>query len=346
LPQDVDVAQRHVAARTWNLAVPGGAEPWQALVLDVERPRYPALRVEAAGLGSLTLRQNATVVLMAQVVRNLFGVDYALTGQFLSPIPPIRADLAASLGTDAPSGARRARWAHRIAVALTHSRQGPLHTGRWVLSTDAARLRSDVRASTLAERWEELVLPGAQGYIDWFVDNGAWQILPLRPLASPDTGRVKAYRKQARQGILAPVLLWWISGLDCYVLLDGHDRLVAALVENEDPPLLCLSSVSAQQAGRNTDVALSRYTRTVEALERQVAAGTSGAADALAAVNRRLAESLKTIETAYGVTRAWPLRGGTAGWNALAEAHVPDWHAEMTQPKPSAAKPIQRAELR
>ncbi len=290
------MAQQHVVARTSNLPVSPGAEPWQALVLDVEHPRCPALRVEVAGRGSLALRQNDTVVLMAQVDGDRFGVEYACAGQFGSPIPPLRADLAASLGAEDPGGARQARWAHHFAAALTRSTEGPLHSGRWVLSADATHLRPARRASTRAERWEELLLPGAQGYIDWFVDNGAWQILPLRPLASPDTGRVKAYRKQVREGILAPVLLWWISGLDCYVLLDGHDRLVAALSENEEPSLLSLSSVSTQQAARDTDAALSRYATTAEALDRQVVAGVPGAADALDAVNRRLAETLKTIE--------------------------------------------------
>jgi hypothetical protein len=161
------------------------------------------------------------------------------------------------------------------------------------------------------------------------MDNGAWQVLPLRPLAGPDTGRVKAYRKQARAGALAPVFLWWISGLDCYVVLDGHDRLVAALSENVEPPMLALSSVSTQQAAVDTEAVLSRYARTAEALERQVAARVPGAANARAAVNRRLAEDLKTIETAYGVTRAWPLRGGNARWHALAAAHLADWHAEL-----------------
>ncbi|GAB1644317.1 hypothetical protein [Krasilnikovia sp. MM14-A1259] len=323
------MAEQNVVARTSNL--PASAGSWEALVLDVEHPGSPALKVEVAGRGLLALRQNDTVALMAQIDADLSGVEYAVTGQFCSPIPPIRAAYAASLGTEGSSGVRQARWAHHFAAALTRSTKGPLHTGRWVVSGDATHLRPAIRASTLAERWEQLLLPGGQGYIDWFVDNGAWQILPLHPLADPDTGRVKAYRKQAREGILAPVLLWWISGLDCYVLLDGHDRLVAALSENVEPPMLTLSSVSPQQAARDTDAALSRYARTTEALERQVTAGASGATDALAAVNRRLAENLKTIETAYGVTRAWPLRGGTARWNALAAAHVADWHAEMTR---------------
>ena len=131
-------------------------------------------------------------------------------------------------------------------------------------------------------------------------------------------------------GILPPVLLWWISGLDCHVVLDGHDRLVAALSEDVEPPVLALSSVSTEQAARDTDAVLNRYTGTADALEREVAAGTPGAERALDAVGRRLAADLKTGETAYGATRAWPLRGGTAAWNTLAAAHLADWHAEVT----------------
>ncbi|MGB8939405.1 MAG: hypothetical protein WCD21_04060 [Streptomyces sp.] len=40
-----------------------------------------------------------------------------------------------------------------------------------------------------------------------------------------DDPRVKAYRKQARDGTLPPVLLWWVSGLDCHLVLDGHAGL-------------------------------------------------------------------------------------------------------------------------
>ncbi|HLL67549.1 MAG TPA: hypothetical protein VK453_17825 [Micromonosporaceae bacterium] len=324
------MALQIVVARTSNFPA-SGARPWEALVLAVQRPGCPALRVEVAGRGSLVLRQNDTVVLMAEVDSDRYGVEYTLTGQFCSPIPPIRAAYAASLGTEDQRGVRRARWAHHFVAALTSSTAGPLHTGRWVLSVEATHLRPAVRASTPAERWEELLLPDGPGYIDWFVDNGAWQILPLRPLADPDTGRVKAFRKQAREGILPPVLLWWISGLDCYVLLDGHDRLVAALAEKVEPPVLCLSSVNTEQAARDTDAAVRRYARTAELLEGHVTAGVPGATAARTAVNRRLAEHLTTIETAYGATRAWPLRGGTARWNALATAHVPAWHAEMTR---------------
>lgn len=40
-----------------------------------------------------------------------------------------------------------------------------------------------------------------------------------------------------------PVLLWWISGLDCYVILDGHDRILAAIAEDREPPFMALAAI-------------------------------------------------------------------------------------------------------
>jgi hypothetical protein len=66
--------------------------------------------------------------------------------------------------------------------------------------------------------------------------GGGWHgVLPLRPLPTPDAPRVKTYRKHAREGTLAPVLLWWASFLDGWLLLDGHDRAAAALAEGMPP---------------------------------------------------------------------------------------------------------------
>jgi hypothetical protein len=271
--------------------------PGGGLALELTQPHRPALRVEVAGHGRLVLRQNDTVVLTAQIDPHLYGVDYSLTGRFRPPIPPIRAARAAAIGADDPGPVRLARWAHHFATALTDADGGPLHTGRWVISPEVP-----------PQRWASLLLPAERGWIDWFAGNGTWSILPLRPLDSSDSGRVKSYRKQARAGTLAPVLLWWISGLDCYVVLDGHDRLAAALAEDRVPPLLALSSVSAHRVARDREAALNRYTGSVDALGRQVAAGVPGSVEALAAVNRRLGEHLRAIETHYGTTRAWPLR--------------------------------------
>ncbi len=47
---------------------------------------------------------------------------------------------------------------------------------------------------------------------------------------------MKAYRKHVRDGTLAPVLLWWVPFLDGWLILDGHDRAVAALAETAPRP--------------------------------------------------------------------------------------------------------------
>ncbi|SCL20797.1 hypothetical protein GA0070616_2094 [Micromonospora nigra] len=315
-------------ARRTNLPASSPVDQWEALVLDVERPARPALRMEVAGRGLLVLRQADRVVLMAEVDEGRFGVEYALTGQFRPPVPPLRSSHVAALGSG-PGSAWQARWAHHVATALIGAPGGPLHTGRWVISAGADHLPPTCWPRDAARRWTQLLLPQDQGSIDWFASTGAGRVLPLRRLPGPDDGRVRSYRKQAREGILAPVLLWWISGLDCHVVLDGHARLVAALAEHQEPPLLALSTVCRRQVARDTEAAVHHYAATADVMRRQVAAGTPGAVQALVAVNRRFARDLRRVEAGHGATRAWPLRGGTTTWNDLARAHVADWYAEV-----------------
>ncbi|NGM15934.1 hypothetical protein ENC19_26510 [Verrucosispora sp. CWR15] len=311
--------------RRSNLPASSAAGAWEALVLDVGEPTRPALRVEAAGGGLLVLRRGDAVLLLANVADDHFGVAYVATGHHRSPVPPTSAARAAAVGTADAGGAGLARWAHHFATALTGTGDGPLHAGRWVIAGEPAQPDSGT-----SQRRMPVPLPQHRGWIDWFGGDRHRQILPLRPLASPGDSRVKAYRKQFREGVLPPVLLWWISGLDCHVVLDGHDRLAAALAEDGPPPLLRLSSVSQRQVDADTDTAVRRYATTTEAVRHQVAAGTPGAADALAATHRRFARELGGVGTGYGTSRAWPLRGGPATWHRLAEAHAPDWHAEIS----------------
>jgi hypothetical protein len=67
------------------------------LVLDVERPTRATLRVEVAGRGLLLLRQDAAVALVARIDDDRGGVEYAGTGRFRSPIPPIRTTAATAM---------------------------------------------------------------------------------------------------------------------------------------------------------------------------------------------------------------------------------------------------------
>lgn len=75
-------------------------------------------------------------------------------------------------------------------------------------------------------------------FADWWF--GGYQLLP-RYAVEPQSSRLKYWRKVAREGKLPPVLIWYISGLASYIILDGHLRLQAAYDENIPPSFIVLS---------------------------------------------------------------------------------------------------------
>lgn len=195
--------------------------PDGGLVLAVPdtTPFPPPLRLEWSAQGHLLLRQG-----QHQLFRGRFEGDGCCRDLHLerrpgyrSPLPPLSA------------AAMRARpdWPHRFALHLQATAHGPLHHGRWRLTPRAASAPG-VWSTDLVRDWPDATLE--------LLCGGGWHgILPLRPLSAPDAPRVKALRKHAREGTLAPVLLGWIAFLDGWIVLDGHDRAAAALAEGTPP---------------------------------------------------------------------------------------------------------------
>jgi hypothetical protein len=282
------------------------------LLFDVAaepRAGRPPLRVETAGRGLLLIRQGDEPVILGCVDDGGYGVDYVRTGRYRSPVAPLRAAHAAGFAADGGE-TRWARWAHHFRSELSGSAYGPLHAGRWLLSSRVPRLRT-------LWRWE---LYAADE--DYFYYEGDWPVLPLRTPSGPADGRVKAYRKQARDGSLPPVLLWWVSGLCGYVVLDGHDRLAAALAEDREPPWLELTRVDTDQAAAVTHELVDRYLEQEAVIRRHPGTGR-----ALTVLGRQFGADLGRAEHAEARTRAWPLPGGTAAWTRLAKARTPHWLA-------------------
>ncbi|MGA8112517.1 MAG: hypothetical protein WCA46_02520 [Actinocatenispora sp.] len=289
-----------MADRIWRTALPWRYGGEVGLVLDVARPRRPGLRVEVAGQGRFLLSQGGEPVLFAQVDSDRYGVTVRRTGRYRSPLPPARADEGRRI-------AGPARWAHRYADHLDGP-DGPLHAGRWFL-----------RAVSLpGYTWHEDLVDGwSREYLDW-LGNGWNGVVPLRRLSDVDSSRVRAFRQRVVTGTLAPVLLWWISGLDGYVLLDGHDRAVAALAEGVTPPVLVLAlGMSTQDQAALSTTITDRHQQIVDALPPR---GTPAADRQHEAVSRSYAYAAAELPTWTTRTRAWPLPGGVSAWDALAAA--------------------------
>jgi hypothetical protein len=305
--------------RRWNL--PSG----DGVSLAVPGPVVPELRLEVAAGRRMLLRQRDRVVLLATVDVAHYGVSVYRTGRYTSPLPPVRADEARRMppvGADGWS----VRWAHRVAGWLAAPQAGPLHAGRWLL-----------RSATLPAYCldADLVRDYPVAYLDWL--GAGWNgVVPLRRLPEEDTGRVRAYRKLAAEGLLPPVVLWWISGLDGYLLLDGHARLVAAHAEGVAPPVLLLGMAERPESQRVWLAQLTAgYETAMAQVARQVRAGRSGAQRAVDRVGARFAAQVADLTTGTARTVAWPLRGGGRAWSHTAVTEAPAWADAVDRAGPS-----------
>ncbi|WP_243081985.1 hypothetical protein [Streptomyces sp. 891-h] len=195
---------------------PGGL----ALAVPDDRPGPPPLRFERVTGRQWVLRQGERPLIQARsqgegCCRDL--IMHRLPGH-RSPLPHLTAAMMRAGGN----------WPHRYARRLEETEHGPLYHGRWRLTTRTT-FAPGIWSCDLVQDWPHATIE--------LLCGGGWHgVLPLRPLPAPDAPRVKAYRKHAREGTLAPVLLWWVSFLDGWLLLDGHDRAAAALAEGRQPP--------------------------------------------------------------------------------------------------------------
>ncbi|QIJ66879.1 hypothetical protein G7Z13_33000 [Streptomyces sp. JB150] len=286
---------------------------WVGLSLDVRgRPR-PGLGVFSAG-PRLLISRLSRPVLLALVDEQLDGVDFWRTDEYRSCVPPLRADVGRALA------GRPQRWAHRFAQYLVDSPDSPLHDGRWLLWCESPLRRWRHPRVPHTEYWGSMLVDGhPDGYIDWYLHSGSWEILPLRPMPGAGDSRVKAYRKQAREGTLPPVLLWWVSGLDCHLVLDGHARLAAAIAESVEPPLLQLHrTVPRDDLVARVDEAVRFYEGELARFAELRAVHGPAVPDGAATAGPRLVRLLHGLDTAPQPTWAWPLPGGADRWRRIA----------------------------
>lgn len=285
------------------------------------------LRFHVAGRRRMALRQGDRWVLLGRVEDDHCGVEIFRTGDFRSPVPALTAARAHRFGPQSTAGWWE-RWAHGFAGDLV------LSEGPWLLQRGALPRYGLT---------EDLVREFPAAYLDWLAGwNGT---VPLLPLPEASSGRVKAYRKLARDRMLPPVLLLAASALDGYLVLDGHARIVAAQLEGIDPPVLVLSPrLSWRERQAATEPAAARLEEARLKASRLETAGLEAAGGlemaggmeaALAAASRLEVAALtrsvidlgEHLERASGRNRAWSLPGGVAAWRAIAARVAPGWPA-------------------
>jgi hypothetical protein len=309
----------------WNLPLVG-----PGLRLDVPfegrwRQR-PSLHFEAAPRFRLRLVSGGQPLLWSRIdsywdtCAFLRGTPHAPWG-----LPPLRASEVRAVPHEPGSDAWWNAWAWNTGRALVEAPETVLHAGSWSLRPlRVIPSGSAVRHPVSPMEWtfgqpvaSAHSLDAVRAFPHFWMERW-WQeepaqkpgaVLPLRAPSDAEDGRVKSWRKLARDRTLPPALLLYVDILEKWLVLDGHDRIHAALLEGVEPPLLGLwpfieRRPEERQVARDgalfaADFQL-RATATPEVIDR---------------VNRMLVRSFAPPSPGT-VTRAWPMAGGLDAWRA------------------------------
>lgn len=287
----------------------------------------PRLRVRVAPGGRLLVEAADTPLLLARVDRDWAAASLALVapGGPVAVLPPWTAAECRRLGDDT------ARWFHEIRDRLQASPRSPVHAGGWHLAAHPHPWSTAAGFAAGAAQWldDELVRPvltstgAATAEIDYFRHGpgAAAALVPLRVLSAPDAPRVSAQRRLLREGVRAPVVLLRVSGLAGHLVLDGHDRLVAAAAEGVVPSFACLARADPDEDEQRASLVVAEYERTMRLLDDldRAPGRLPRPEEHRAQAARRLAAQLAADRAAP--TLAWPLR--VEEWEVVARRVVP-----------------------
>jgi hypothetical protein len=291
---------------------------WDGLLLTVadrasgafEVAMYPPMRCMR-----LSIADEPLLWAMVEAAHDGCAVLRAERRESLGVVPPIPFADIDGMGRHGMHGWLRG-WAKYFALRLRDSLRSPLHTGLWMMQPmyGAGGMIPSIYVDAMLN-------PDRRLYVEWFGgDSGP---LPLRDLSNPDDGRVKAWRKKAREGTLPPVLLLYISGLAEYVLLDGHDRLLAAHLEGVAVHGLRLSRVRELEFSNNAngDELMARLAKTkVYVRSSRHPVRIAGQIDLDKLNEMVLGKHVPMLLTER--TLAMPLAGGYAQWESEVRAEA------------------------
>lgn len=225
-------------------------EQWRGLLLTVSNAPKPAMRLRTAAGKRMRLDAGDLPLLWAEIEEGYNGVTiYRNLPQRRHCLPAISSTEVQHIAA-ASSEQQKRLWLKHFAQALRNVDISCLSDGLWALEyCDGSQIyhphwrsKRGLRAWHLGGGTEDFqLLQAPVVYLDWCM-SGNGQVLNLFAPQHKDSGRVKWWRKLARAGQLPPLLVWYIHSLNAYLILDGHDRLQASLLEGVRPGFAVLTS--------------------------------------------------------------------------------------------------------
>ena len=144
-------------------------------------------------------------------------------------------------------------WARFFAKELSNENQSILSGGLWTITIGSAMENRDESTAELINDIDKAFDKENPRWVEWDIGR-CGSIVALKAEPHPDNGRVKWFQKLVREKSCPPVLLWYLSCIDGYVILDGHCRLKAFERVSVPPRFLVLNAVVEQEIKRDPKV--------------------------------------------------------------------------------------------
>lgn len=230
----------------WNDVI-DHKDKWSHLQIEVKKSPAPSLYFLVGGNRRMILKQNNQSVFWAAIEDRCYGVWVARNftntkkSHFFPSIPSHIIQQASSLSNDEKSQF----WSRYFIKNISKAEFSFLYPGTWRISQ--AKLEWEYQESKVYEKWviNETKIAFEQPplvHLDWGI-SGNGNLVALKPKSPKDSDRVKWWRKCIQAGNCPPVLAWFITSLDAFIIIDGHDRLQAHLLENKLPEIYVIHSL-------------------------------------------------------------------------------------------------------
>lgn len=224
---------------------------WSGLLLNVRNAPKPALRLRTAADKRMRLDAGKLPILWAQIDGDYYDGVHVYRSlpqhqEWLSSISSAELQKIALV----PAEQQKKLWLKYFVQALREMKTSCLSDGLWSLEycDGSQRYEPHWRGKHQLRDWHAGIgeedfqlLQAPFVYLDWCV-SGSGQVLNVFAPQARDSGRIKWWRKLVRAGQIPPILVWYIHSLSAYLILDGHDRLQACLLEGVRPSFAVLTS--------------------------------------------------------------------------------------------------------
>jgi hypothetical protein len=322
-------------------------DSWLGLELTVRKVDGQAMEMQSGHNGRMALQVNGETLFWATMLKDASGIWLVFNAQH-----PAQQNLLPAVTSANVENAKRAgekdwisHWCRYFARQLVEASTPLLSPSHWLLQPmskakptapyasnkrtpfEAWRFETAGSSGLISYKWSlyskdfpDLQAPEKVTLVDWWW--GDYLLLARYPV-NPDSGRVKWWRKKCREGALPPILVWFIGGLASFVILDGHERLQAALAEGIQPQFLVLSELRERVFTPDEDT----RERVLHSLAIQQEKRKKNGPD-IDAMNRRL---MNLYNTRYlsASTRSRAVLGNGKGWEREVKTYLQRHQLEL-----------------